>query len=52
MSNTWFTSDWHFFHDNILKYEKNNRPFNNIKMMHNKIIDNYNMMVSNDFVMY
>lgn len=52
MSNTWFTADWHFFHDNILKYEKINRPFDNVKVMHNKIIDNYNMMVDKDDTCY
>jgi len=41
-----FTSDQHFWHQNILRYC--NRPFSNIKEMNNKLIIRYNSLVSED----
>ena len=38
-SNIWFTSDWHLFHNNILKYD--GRPFKNIDDMNDTIIKNH-----------
>jgi len=39
----YFTADPHFNHSNILKL--NNRPFDNIDQMNNKIIQNWNSCV-------
>jgi calcineurin-like phosphoesterase family protein len=33
----WFTSDLHFFHRNVIKHC--NRPFSDIKDMHEQLID-------------
>lgn len=40
----WFTSDTHFDHENIIKY--NNRPFSSCKQMEEILINNINSMVS------
>lgn len=45
-NNTYFTADWHFHHKNIIKYC--NRPFIDLKEMHNTIIDNFNDVVDED----
>lgn len=42
----WFTSDTHFSHANIIKYCK--RPFDSVEEMNEILIDNWNMVVSND----
>jgi len=42
----WFSSDYHFDHVNILKYDK--RPFDNIEEMNNTIIKNHNSIVSSN----
>lgn len=42
----YFTADWHFFHNNIIKYC--NRPFKNENEMRKVIIDNYNNIVNED----
>jgi calcineurin-like phosphoesterase family protein len=44
--NVFFTSDCHFFHGNILKYD--NRPFRNVDEMNQVIVDNWNDKVSKD----
>lgn len=43
---TYFTSDWHFHHKNIIKYC--DRPFDSIHKMDAAIIDKYNSCVTND----
>lgn len=39
----WFTSDTHFFHENIIKYC--NRPFDNKFLMNQALIDNWNSKI-------
>jgi len=49
--NIFFTSDFHWFHNNVLKFD--NRPFNDINHMHDTIISNWNNNVhNNDIVFY
>ena len=40
----WFTSDTHFGHDNIIKY--NNRPFSSSQQMEEVLVNNINSLVS------
>lgn len=42
---TWFLSDPHFSHKNILKYESNFRPYRDTDEMDEVIIENYNSTV-------
>lgn len=44
MSNVFVTADLHFSHENIIKYE--NRPFKNICDMNERMIKNWNSVVS------
>jgi calcineurin-like phosphoesterase family protein len=46
MPETWFISDTHFGHKNILVYEKDARPFENIEVMNETIIDRWNSVVN------
>lgn len=43
MSKTFFTSDLHFYHNNIIKFC--NRPFGSVEHMNQGLIDNWNMVV-------
>jgi calcineurin-like phosphoesterase family protein len=47
---TYFISDPHFYHENIIKYE--NRPFHNVDEMNNCIIANWNNTVSKRDTVY
>jgi calcineurin-like phosphoesterase family protein len=47
---TWVTSDHHFFHENIIKYE--NRPFSSIDEMHKVLIERWNCVVGPDDTVY
>ena len=48
---TFFTSDTHFGHANIIKL--NNRPFSNVEEMNEKLVENWNSVVSdNDTVFH
>lgn len=49
-SKVFFTSDTHFFHDNILKFC--NRPFANVEEMNNYIIEKWNEKVPEDGIVY
>lgn len=49
-TNLFFTSDIHFFHNNIIKYC--NRPFSNIVEMNNKIVENWNSVVPKNGVTF
>lgn len=49
--NIFFTSDTHFWHENILKFC--NRPFSSVEEMNDTIIDNWNKLVGeNDIVFH
>ena len=51
MINIWFTSDHHFGHANILKFEPIARPFSSLEEMHEVMIERWNNIVhSNDIV--
>lgn len=47
---TFYTSDNHFFHKNIVKYC--NRPFSNVDDMNEKMIQNWNETVSSEDSVY
>ena len=46
MGKTYIISDTHFYHQNVIMYE--NRPFENIKQMHEQIIENWNSVINKD----
>ena len=48
--NIYLTADWHLFHENIIKYC--NRPFNNVKEMHKRLVDEYKRKVTNKDVVF
>jgi len=50
MSNIWFQSDFHFNHENIIKYC--NRPFKNVNEMNNIIIKRHNERVKKEDTVY
>lgn len=51
MNNTWFTSDPHYGHANIIKYC--NRPFTSVEEMDEALIENHNSLVKpNDIIYY
>lgn len=47
---TWFSSDWHLGHANIIKYDK--RPFRDTDHMNEVIIGNHNALVAPDDYFY
>lgn len=49
---TWFISDTHFGHKNILEYEKVARPFESIQEMHEVMIERWNSVVSSKDLVY
>jgi calcineurin-like phosphoesterase family protein len=48
--NTWFSSDWHLFHTNIIKLS--NRPFNSIEEMNEEIVKNWNAKVGKNDICF
>lgn len=50
MSKTWFTSDMHLGHANIIKYC--NRPFASAQIMDEALISNWNSVVKQEDVVY
>lgn len=47
---TFFTSDWHLGHENCLRFD--NRPFKDIKEMHEVLIKRYNATVPESGICY
>lgn len=52
MINTWFISDTHFGHENILEYEKEARPFYSLEEMHEVMIDKWNSVVKDKDIVF
>jgi calcineurin-like phosphoesterase family protein len=50
MGPIFFTSDWHLFHENVIKYDE--RPFKDIHHMHQVLINNYNATVPVNGICY
>ena len=49
-SKVFFTSDTHFFHNNIINFCK--RPFQDVEEMNEKLIENWNKVVSDDSTVF
>jgi len=52
MIDTWFTSDTHFGHKNILQFEPAARPFATVEDMNEQLITNWNSRVKPNDVIY
>jgi calcineurin-like phosphoesterase family protein len=50
MNDTWFTSDTHFYHANVIKYC--NRPYSSVEEMNEAIILEWNSKVKPDDIIY
>lgn len=50
MKGFWAASDTHFFHEKVIEYT--NRPFDTIEEMNNKIIENWNRVISPEDTIY
>ena len=50
MSKIWFTSDLHFSHDRDFVWQE--RGFNSIQEMNEKIIENFNSVIEPDDILY
>lgn len=48
--NVFFTSDLHFFHKNVIRFD--NRPFTSVEDMNEALIRNWNRKVKNDDLVY
>jgi len=46
MRNCYFTSDTHFYHKNVLKYQEAERPFDDVMEMNEEIIKRHNEVVT------
>lgn len=45
MSSVFLISDTHFFHNRILEFEKEARPFSHVEEMNEALVDNWNRVV-------
>lgn len=52
MINTWFISDLHFYHKNILEYEPIARPFSSLEEMHETMIERWNSVVKQKDIVF
>lgn len=52
MSNKWFISDLHFGHANILKFQKDTRPYSSVEEMDEDIIKTWNDYIKKGDVVY
>lgn len=52
MPETWFTSDTHYGHTNIISFEKEARPFETLEEMHDALITNWNSVVGDKDTVY
>lgn len=52
MIDTWFISDTHFGHANILEFEKEARPFSSLEEMHEVMIERWNSVVKQKDIVY
>jgi calcineurin-like phosphoesterase family protein len=52
MIETWFTSDLHLGHKNILLYEALHRPFKTVEEMNERLISNWNSVVGAKDIVY
>lgn len=52
MIDTWFCSDHHFGHKNILEYEKEARPFSSVEEMNETIIERHNSVIKPQDIVY
>jgi calcineurin-like phosphoesterase family protein len=52
MIETWFTSDTHFGHKNILQFEPAARPFATLEEMHEQLIANWNARIKPCDIVY
>jgi calcineurin-like phosphoesterase family protein len=50
--NTFFTSDTHYFHKNIMREDFSNRPFNDVDHMNEELIKSWNRVVGEDDTVY
>jgi calcineurin-like phosphoesterase family protein len=48
----WITSDLHFYHNSILRFCKNTRPWGNLEEMHEALIAEWNSKVKPDDVIF
>ena len=50
LDNIWLCSDHHFSHKNIIKHA--NRPYDDIKVMNNDMLDKHNALVNEDDIVF
>ena len=48
----WITSDQHFSHKNILKFEPESRPFETIEEMNQAMIDRWNSVIAEEDIVF